>query len=201
MKKEEFLKKLRDKLSSLPEEEIESRINYYDEIISDRIEDGYKEKEAIKALGSINDITSNIMYDMSIPALMKARISDSKKKTVNKGLWITLAILGFPLWLPLLLMFISIILTIYIVLWSIIICLYVCNIALCISGVITFLAGLVLIFIKPPLGLVTLGTGLACFGLSVLFAKPCIIITKAIIKLTALVGRKIKSFIIVKEEK
>ncbi len=201
MKKEQFLNKLKEKLNKLPKEEIESRINYYDEIISDRLEDGCSEKEAIKALGNIDEIVNNIMLDMSIPTLMKARIKESKK-TLNKTLWIILAIIGFPLWLPILASIFFIILSVYIVLWSAILSLYVTNFALGISGIVMFISGIVLSFTETlPLGLCTVGMGIASVGISILLIKPCIIVAKKIIKATAWVGRKIKSFIIVKEDK
>lgn len=201
MKKEEFLEKLRKKLVSLPEEEIEKSISYYEEIINDRIEDGSSEKDAIKALGNMNTIVNNIMYDMSIPTLVKARITGKKKTTVNKVLLIILTILGLPLWFPILIAILSIILSIYIVLWAVLFTIFVLNIGLAISGLGMFLGGVVLCFVKPTLGLCSTGMGLVALGISIILFKPCILLFKYIVKATAFVTKKIKSFIIVKEAK
>ena len=57
MKREEFLAELRKSLAGLPKEDIEDRINFYDESISDRMEDGKTEEEAIADIGSVDDVS------------------------------------------------------------------------------------------------------------------------------------------------
>ena len=45
MTKKEFLSGLRKKLSGLPQEDSEERLNFYSEIIDDRVEEGLSEEE------------------------------------------------------------------------------------------------------------------------------------------------------------
>lgn len=45
MKKEEFLAELRSKLSGLPKEDIDNRIEFYNEMIEDRIDEGKAKKK------------------------------------------------------------------------------------------------------------------------------------------------------------
>ena len=45
MKKEEFLTELRSKLNGLSKKEIDERINFYSEMIDDRISEGKSEEE------------------------------------------------------------------------------------------------------------------------------------------------------------
>ena len=47
MKKQEFITKLEEKLSRLPKKEVEERLNFYSEIIEDKIEDGLTEEQAV----------------------------------------------------------------------------------------------------------------------------------------------------------
>ncbi|MBR5538496.1 MAG: hypothetical protein IKU61_01205 [Clostridia bacterium] len=47
MNKQEFLEELRKGLSGLPKEDVRERLNFYGEIIDDRIEEGLTEEEAV----------------------------------------------------------------------------------------------------------------------------------------------------------
>ena len=47
MSKTEFLTELKKALEGLPEEDIEKSLEYYSEMIDDRIEDGLSEEEAV----------------------------------------------------------------------------------------------------------------------------------------------------------
>ena len=51
MKKSEFLSELKKYLYGLPEEEIKESLDYYAEIIDDRIEDGADEETAVDGVG------------------------------------------------------------------------------------------------------------------------------------------------------
>ena len=54
MKKSEFLAALAAKLSNI--EDSQGTVEYYGEMIYDRMEDGMSEEEAVAAMGSIDDI-------------------------------------------------------------------------------------------------------------------------------------------------
>lgn len=64
MKKEQFLKELRYSLRKYSNDEVDEAIKYYDEMISDRIEQGHSEEEVIRGLGEIRDITREIQIDL-----------------------------------------------------------------------------------------------------------------------------------------
>ena len=61
MSKQEFLKKLKKELRKLKKEERNKYIEYYDEIISDIMEHGVSEEEAIARQGSIEKIVGDIL--------------------------------------------------------------------------------------------------------------------------------------------
>lgn len=52
MTKQEFLLRIRNGLAALPKEDIEKSVEYYREMIDDRMEDGLSEEEAVAAIGS-----------------------------------------------------------------------------------------------------------------------------------------------------
>jgi len=201
MTKTEFINELASRISSLPQSEIDKSIAYYKEIIDDRMEDGMPENEAVEALGNIGSIVENVMYGMSLSTLMKAKVVESKSRVSNKGLWITLVVLGFPIWLPLLLSFIVIVLAIYITIWALIISLYAVVISLGLSGIAGLVSGIVLCFAKSfPVGLCVFGAAICCSALTLFMIKPIFIMTKELVKFTAFIARKIKSIFINKKE-
>ena len=55
MNKNAFLEELREKLSGLPEEDIEESVAFYREMIEDRMEDGVPEEEAVEGVGTVED--------------------------------------------------------------------------------------------------------------------------------------------------
>ncbi len=118
MNKQEFLNQLRLGLRGLPQEDIEERINFYSEMIDDRIEEGLSEAEAVKEIGPVGDVVSQILSDTPLRKIVKEKIKP--KSPINP--WIVVAlILGSPLWFPLLIAVIAIVLSAYIVVWSVII--------------------------------------------------------------------------------
>ena len=73
MNKQDFIKKLNDKLSDLPKKEVEDQINFYIEMIDDRIEDGMDEKEAIKDIGGVDEVYRQIVDAIPLRTIAKAR--------------------------------------------------------------------------------------------------------------------------------
>ena len=127
MYKEEFLTGLRNALAGLPQNEVNERIAFYGEMIDDHIEEGASESDAVAAIGSVEEIASQIIADIPITKIVKERI---KPKRSLRAWEIILIILGFPLWFPLLAAAFAVLLSLYIVLWSLIISLWAVEISL-----------------------------------------------------------------------
>ena len=98
MKKQEFLTELRSKLNGLPKEDIDNRINFYEEMINDRMDDGKTEEEAVADIGSVDDVVRQIANDTPMLRLVAEK---AKPKRALRAWEIVLIILGFPLWFPL----------------------------------------------------------------------------------------------------
>lgn len=198
MNKETFLSELSLKLSGISKEEKEKTLFYYEEMINDRMEDGIPEEEAVSALGNIDEIVKNIKLEMPLSKLMKERIDESREKSSNKTLWITLAILGCPLWIPLLVAFAMVIFAFYIVIWSLVFSLFAVIAAFGISAVGCFIGGIAVLFIKPASGLCLIGVAFILASLTLFLIKPMIFVVKEIIKFSSFILKKIKSLFIKK---
>ena len=118
MKKQEFLRALKKKLSGLPRRGVEERLNFYSEMIDDRMEEGLDEEEAVLAVGSIEDIVSQITSEGQLLCDSGEQARPRKKLTAWE---IALLIIGSPVWLPLLICVFAVIFVAFTVIWSLII--------------------------------------------------------------------------------
>ena len=174
MNKEKFLEELYHLLKNLPKSERQQHLDYYAEMIDDRIEDGLREEEAVAALGSPADIATQILGD--VPA-----------KPVRKyPVWaIILIVLGSPLWISLLLAAAAVVLSVvislaavyisvFLSLWAILAALYITDLALALSF-LACVAGGIFYLIQgiSASSLLFFGTGLACAGCAVLLFFLC----------------------------
>ena len=197
MLKQEFLTQLRKGLEAASIEDIDECIEFYDEMISDRIESGMNEESAVAQMESIDSIINNYKAEKPVAKLIMDKVQKSHEEAKGKGkgtLWIVLAIIGFPIWLPILIVVFTLLLTLYIVLWCIVVavfCVLVLIGAVALSGVFVFImmfTGLV----PWPLGIFSLGAGLFLGGLSVLLWHPIWSLCKSIAGMIPAIFRKIK---------
>ncbi|MBR4965050.1 MAG: DUF1700 domain-containing protein, partial [Lachnospiraceae bacterium] len=82
MNKAEFLMALRERLSGLPEEDFNKSIDYYTEMIDDRVEDGMSEEDAVACLGSMDEIITQILSEVSLPKLVKEKVKPKRALAV-----------------------------------------------------------------------------------------------------------------------
>lgn len=179
MDRTQFLASISEQLAGLPQEDIQKSLDYYDEMLCDRIEDGMSEEDAVAELGAPEEIAEQILLDTPLPKLIKARTKTMKKpsSTAMHAWEIVLIVLGSPIWLALIIAaaavviaLASTVLAIYISLWAVLFSIFVSALALAIS----FIAGITLgiIFLctgKAPSAVLLLGGALICGGLAILF--------------------------------
>lgn len=111
MNKYEFLAEIRKRLGGLSKEDIDRSLDYYREMVEDRMEDGLTEEEAVAALGPIEDIVAQIFADSApveykaggeersqksdtVPPKNEPKASNSERKTKK-----TLSIIGLIAWI------------------------------------------------------------------------------------------------------
>lgn len=148
MDKNTFLHELQKRLKGLPEEDLQRTLEYYREMIEDRMEEGLTEEEAVAEIGSIEEIAEPILPN------------SAKRKM--KAWEILLLIFGFPVWFSLLAAAAAVVI-------SIVVSIYAVNVSLaagCLGGVLC--AIVYLIQCNWAGAAFLFGAGLVCGGLAIL---------------------------------
>lgn len=198
MTKMQFLMSLHNKLSGLPQNEIEERLNFYSEMIEDRIEEGISEEEAVAQIGTVDEIAEQIVADIPLTKIAKEKI---KPKRRIKAWEIVLLILGAPLWLSVLIAIFAVIFSFYVSLWAVIISLWASFVAIIGGAFGGIMGGIVLCIYKSGLtGVALISAGLVCAGISIFFFFGCKAATKGILLLTKKIILTLKKSFIKKGE-
>ncbi len=195
MNKRDFLARLRNGLSGMPQDDIEERLIFYSEMIDDRMEEGLSEAEAVKSIGTVDDVVSQILTDTPITSLVKEKVKPGRSM---RSWEIVLLVLGFPVWFPLLIAAVAVILAVYIVVWSAVISLW----AVEVSFWAGTLGGVISAFAVQGNGIreiVMFSIGLCCAGLSIYLFFGCKAVTKGTLKLTKWAALWFKSLFVGKE--
>ena len=196
MDKHDFLHALEERLAGLPEADRQASLDFYAEMLDDLTESGMTEADAVASLGSVDAIAEEILLEMPLPKLVKAKM----KKRRLSGLEITLLAVGFPIWLPIGIALLAVVFAIYISLWAVVVSLYAANVAMAACAPTGILAAVVLFASgKPTAALLFLGAGLALAGLSILCFLLCNLTAKGVWKLGRLTLRGIKACFIRKK--
>lgn len=191
MSKQEFIVELRKRLKYLPKKECDEHVEFYSEMIDDRVEDGLGEEDAILAIGSIDDIANQII------AASGGKIKKPKEKRRLKAWEITLIAVGSPLWVSLLIVALALLLTLYTVLWSLVVtvwAVFVSFIGVGLSGVVSGFA--MAMDGYAPVGVALIGAGLVLIGLSVFLFFGCKASTKGVAKISKKIILSIKKHLI-----
>lgn len=197
MTKIEFLNAIRKKLSILPKEEVDDRINFYSEMIDDKIEDGLSEKDAISDIGSVDDVVESILAETPVVKLAKQRLKSKRRFSVIEVILLTL---GSPIWLSLLIAFIAVLFSAYVAVASVVISVWAVFISTCVGGVGGVIAGLFFASTKNVYtGILLIGLSFVCVGIAILFFYVCKWLSKAVLVLPKKFILSIKKSLIKKE--
>lgn len=194
MNKQEFLIRLRKGLQGLPQNDIEERLTFYNEMIDDRMEEGVTEEEAVSGIGTVDEIVSQIVAETSLSKLVKEKVRPKRALRVWE---IVLLTLGSPIWLSLLLAVFAVIFAVYITVWSVIVALWAAELALAVGAFCGVLSSVILIVqVNVIAGIAMIGAGIACAGLSIFLFFGCKVTTKGLLFLTKKMISGIKSIFI-----
>ena len=160
MNRKEFLRSLSRSLRGLSRAERAQSLDYYGEMIQDRVEEGLSEEEAVARLGSADEIARQILESNG----------PKEKGSGRAPVWmIALIVLGSPVWLALLFAVLAVMLAAYIVAWSLIAALYAVLLGMAVCGPFGALCFVMEIargnFARAAL---LLGAGCALLGLALL---------------------------------
>ena len=95
MKKAAFLKSLARQLKGIPRSDIRQTLAYYSEAVSDAMDDGLSEEEAVRSLGTAEEIAHSVKEELA----QSGKLPQARKRS---GFTVLLLILGFPVWFSLL---------------------------------------------------------------------------------------------------
>jgi len=197
MDKQEFLVQLRKGLSVLPQKDIEEHLTFYSEMIEDRKEEGLSEEEAVSAVGSVNEIVTQVVAETPFAKIAKERIKSKMRLSVGE---IVLLVLGSPIWISLGIAAFAVILSLYISLWAVIISLWAvfasfaaCSIGGVLACVVFIVGG------NGASGFAMLSAGIVCAGLAIFMFYGCKAATKGTWILTKKIAIWTKNCFIKKE--
>ena len=202
MTKAVFMRTLSDRLVSVTPERIAPTdavrsLDYYEEMIDDRMEDGMSEEEAVAAVGHPDDVFRAILAALpQFPASAERQpepvpqpVPPTREKKSSP--WKTvLLIVSSPVWVPLLIAAAAILFSLYIALFAVVVSFWGVFVSLAASGAI-LIASSIPLFIGEgmPAGMASLGLGLASAGLAILFFFLCTAFTRLSARLTEVTFR------------
>lgn len=185
MTKNEFTRELKGRISHLPKSERRRILTYYYEMISERMEDGMSEAEAIAALGNLDELFSEYAPAPKEP----------NRGVRLRGWHIVMLIVGSPLWISLVAALLCIMLAFYIVIWALVICFYAVFAALAACGFAFTMASFIVLFTGgAPYFFMFFGAGAFLSGLAVMWFVVCNFFAKAMAKVTGKTAKGVFRF-------
>lgn len=197
MNKQEFFDRLRKGLAGLPQEDIEECLAFYGEMLDDRMEEGLSEEEAVRAVGSVDDIVAQTVADTPLSKIAKERMRPKRR---FKAYEIVLLALGSPIWLTLGIAAFAVVIALYAVVWAVVVSLWLVFAALAacflggVASCVAFIVGG-----NAASGLALLAAGFVCAGLAIFMFFGCRVVSSGALKLTKKIAMWIKSLFIRKE--
>ena len=197
MNKEAFLTALSRGLSPhLALSDVKNSLDYYEELIADRMEEGMTEEAAVAAVGAPEAVAEQILAEIPMTRLVKRRLTPKHPTAL---FWVLL-IAGSPVWLALGAAALAILVSVYAVLVTLLVCYYAVLVACfggallgAVSGVYQLSGG------NWPAAAFYFGCGLVLLGLGLLLlpiAKP---VTKGLWQLAVEIPKGIRALLLRKE--
>ncbi|MCL2099353.1 MAG: DUF1700 domain-containing protein [Oscillospiraceae bacterium] len=199
MNKQEFLRRLKEDLTSFTEEELQGALKYYDEFFADAHEEEVERN--IAEYNEKEDVKENIKY--SVPPIKKIKNKEPKNKKSKNTLLLVLLICFSPVLIPLIMSFGMVLFSLFMAFLSISIafgCVALSGLVAAGAGVFSVGYGIVQLFFFDVSGaLLAISVGLVSTGVGIilayLFGKLTFFTIKYEFKFLGFMGRKIKASI------
>ena len=201
MTKTEFLDSLKSLISEYPDEETVKSLEYYEEMIDDRMEDGMSEAEAIASLGKPENIAEQIKCELPLMTLVKQKAKETKGDKQTPWWSIVLIIVCAPVWIPISISIISVICSFLLGIWSLVFAMWLIDIAMVVVAVVG-IAGFILMIIKGSIlsAIIYFGLALAVAGIAIFLFIACVLVTKGLGAGMIWMFRQIKKSLVGKKE-
>jgi uncharacterized membrane protein len=179
MNRSEFLWALNNALAGLPQSEIKRAAEYYDELITEAMEEGKTEEEACAGLGSPGDIAGRVRAEL---AFIRAEQKPSPG-SVKAVLWVLLGLFALPIGLPLGIAALSVLFGLIVTVFALIFAVCATVFALGVSGLACIAAGVAVIIGGAPLfGVALIGAAFVIIGLSILGCIAAVAVCRLMIR-------------------
>lgn len=191
MTRNEFISSLSARLHSIPEAEKNKALDWYSELICDRMEE-MPEADAVSGIGSVDEIADEILsqYRQNTTAVHSSGGTEpqsrrSPNKGVNTALVIFAAAVLSPIWLPLLIVVLSLALVAVVLVWCAVVTVGVMLVSAAAVGAVGLVYGFWALFvINPAYGLLVLGAALTAAGLTLALIPLIVVTVKGAAKFT-----------------
>lgn len=195
MNKSQFLDEVRRRLAGFSQADIDRFLDYCQEMIDDRMEDGLSEEEAVAVLGSPEDVVSQLLMDSPV-----RQESGSERPAGTLKAWqIAVLALSSPIWIPLVFSLVMTVVGLGIGIVATALGLYCAAGGLILGGAAMLVAGPVKYMLPDLLFLLAAGALLVGIGLLMILALNGFV--RVLIRLVKWAGSKIRPMFLKKEEK
>ena len=175
MNKENYMTELKRQLSSLPPEERNEAIIFYEEYISDMTE---KNPENLDSIAPPHQAAAQIKAEIAIRSTTDKTIK--KKKGISTAWTVLLGVLALPVGLPIAIAVAAVTIALIITAIAVIISLFAAAISIAISGIAFIIVSFALVFISFPAALFYFGAGLLALSLSYIMTVGVYYLSKII---------------------
>ncbi|MDF2567625.1 MAG: putative rane protein [Oscillospiraceae bacterium] len=196
MTKAEFIRNLSSLIEALPQGEKQKAIDFYCEIIDDRMENGKTEEEAVAELGSILAISQKILAESGQNANYNNYYKSSQSYAapshggwtkdwfggLSKGWLIVILVLTSPIWIGLVAGVVGIIIGLLGAVLGIVVSLFAAVFALAVACLVGFISSFIVMSTNPIGGFAQLGASLLCGGLCILLCIGSVSLIKLLVK-------------------
>lgn len=171
MSKNEYMAKLEKKLKHLPKSDRRVALEYYEEYFEEAGVEN--EQNVIEELGSPEQVAKQIVQELAVKKMEEEPSSHMGMSLI----WIIiLALFAAPIGLPFTIILIAAMFCVFTVLLILLLFFFISSVLLSLSGVVSFIVGIILLFSQPANGIAITGLSFILFGCGILwFYCNCII--------------------------
>lgn len=160
MNKEQYMEKLRTHLASLPEQDREDAIAFYEEYLTELTEN---DPEKIAALDDPARVAAQIKAESAIKGTQAQNVKE--KKGISAVWAVLLGILALPIGVPLAVAVAAVVIALIVVVLLLVLSLFVTAASIFLTGAACLVSGIVLLFSVATTGIFYIGCGLMGLGI------------------------------------
>ena len=191
MTRNEFITSLSACLQGIPENERQKALDWYSELICDRMEE-MPEADAVSGIGSVDEIADEILsqYRQNTTAVHSSDGTEPQsRRSPDKGVFTALVLFSAsvlsPIWLPLLIVGLSLAFVAVVLVWCAVVTVGVMLVSAAAVGAVGLVYGFWALFvINPAYGLLVLGAALTAAGLTLALIPLIVVTVKGAAKFT-----------------